>query len=230
MALKSLFIHKRFTGNKDIKLIDTESIIKNLKSFSLNGANSFFLQSLRSVSNLDIVFGIQEANEKIINFEYNIIIIDIKSILNLTNDISFELLVEKLKKTNAKKVMYCCVDSNFTWFKETNTFDFFDFSSIYVTNLLKDYDQYKINGHLKDKLKPTYLGLGNLGVCFNVKNKTFSKIKKDLNKTNFIYDAFFAGANSNNRRLRKFFLKKFNHIINLKIRIYISTHTIINLP
>ena len=110
-----------------------------------------------------------------------------------------------------KVILYCCYDGNFSLSTNVNNIcNYLNISAIYVTNLYKEFSNYKINEEFLIKLKPTYLGLGKTNVIYDHHNKIFNnEIEPDRSIKK--YDAFFIGSLSKTKRLRSFYFEKISN-------------------
>lgn len=199
-SLRILFIHK-------LKKFDKKnSMVSSLDNSSMNSGYGFFFQSIKTLGKVEFAFGYLDAINKIKNQQFDLIILDLKTLL--TNDKGFGL-IKILQNNKAKKILFCAFDGNFTKFFNVNELcKIVDFDSIFVTNLFKDKGRYLLENINLDKLYPTYQGMGSLGVSFNHKKNKFNFLNSFSPHLDKKYDAFFIGLSNELKPLRQKFLKE----------------------
>lgn len=172
----------------------------------MNSGYGFFLQSIKTLGKIEFAFGSLDAINKIKNQQYDLIILELKTLL--THDKGIEL-IKILQNNKAKKILFCAFDGNFTKFFNVNELcKIVDFDSIFVTNLFKDKGRYLLDNINLDKLYPTYQGMGSLDVSFNHQKNKFNLLNSFTNNINKKYDAFFVGLSNKSKPLRQKFLKE----------------------
>lgn len=214
MKKNFLFINETLERGKDHKLSFINSFNNNL----CNHSYGFFILSLKCIGNVEIAMGLEEGN-KLLDKNYDMIFLDIKSLifdprehfLNFCNNIK-----------NQPVSLCVNTDNLFSKTLDFNRTQIPNLRLIYVVNLLKDYNRYQLPNDLRDKLRPTYYGLGLLDIKYDFNVHQFSQPENiNYRKDN---DIFFSG-NFSNTPIRKlvceFILKEFSE---LRKKLFINQH------
>jgi len=177
-----LFIYRSFKHKPYFAPKVVESINNNYCNYDFG----FLYLSLKCISNVDFVLGIENL-ENYLEKKYDSVFIDYKSIAHLGRD-DLIFLRKKIKTSiclfvgNDPQVM---CDENFG-----KILDLLDIKLIYHLTLLKDYGVYKLSPNNLDKLRPSFHGLGHLDIKYDLNNYSFESFTLQ-SKTN---DIFFAGT------------------------------------
>jgi hypothetical protein len=202
MKKNFLFVSDSFVRKKEHKLSFINSFNNNL----CNTSYGFFILSLKYIGNVEIAMGLEEGKKKL-NKNYDMIFLDIKSIL-FCDYISLLNFCTNIK--NQQVCLLINTDQLFSKLLDLNKILIPNLKLIYVVNLIKDYDRYCLSNNLRDKLRLTYYGLGTLDIRYDFNVHKFSKPERINYQSN--NDIFFSGSLSNSpirKLVCEFILKEF---------------------
>ena len=205
-----LFINE--TLNK--KIIYKSSFIDAYNNNLCMHSYGFFILSLKCIGDVEIAMGLEEATIKIEKNEkkYDMIFLDIKSLIFDPQD----YFVKFCKNIKTQQICLCINTDNIF----SRSINFYklkipNLKSIYVVNLLRDFDKYNIPNDIKEKLKTTFYGLGSLEIKYDFNLNQLTTIPNDI---------FFSGSKStspNRNIIVEFVEKEFKE---LKKKIVINQH------
>lgn len=197
----------KYQGNTSKIKQSQEKFINMISKSSMNTGNAFFINSLKTIGNVSILFGVQHLLEIIKNHKFSIIVIDIKLFLSVVEG----EIIDALNSVKSKKILFISNDGNFSLAYNVKKIDqILNISAIFVTNLLKDLNHYNLPPHIIAKMHLSYLGLGFLNIKYDLERKIFINIPIFDNLPQKKYDCFFAGSSSSTKKIRSDFLLNFN--------------------
>ena len=218
---KLLFVYRSYKLKPVIKKKRQEAVNNNF----CNADFGFLLLTLKYSYNVDFVFGLEEAEDKIISNRYDLVFIDIKELYSSqkirNGSFFFKRKINKDYLLSLKKKIKVdiCFFSSSDGFLINNPIirdctEILDPKLIYFPNLLKDRDKYNINTEYKYRLRSTYYGLGYLEVVYHFNSSAFSNYDLKIQNNNL----FFSGSESNSS-IRKKVIKFLNKddFLNLNI-------------
>lgn len=196
-----LFITSDFKYQGSLSKIkqSQNKFIQMVNNSSMDSGNSFFINSLKTIGNLSVVFGEENAIKLISEHKFAIIGIDLKLFFSEVKLKTIDLL----NSSGAKIILYISSDGNFSKsFNISKINDYLKLDAIFVTNLLKDLNEYKLDSKVKNKMYSSFLGLGYLGIKYDVVSNNFRNLPFTDNKHEKKYDVFFAGSVSQSKKIR----------------------------
>ncbi len=198
---KILFIASDFKYKGSLSKIkqSQNKFIQMVNNSSMDSGNAFFINSLKTIGNLSVVFGEENAIKLISEHRFAIIGIDLKLFLSEVKSKSLDLL----NSSGAKIILYISFDGNFSRsFNVSKINDYLNIDAIFVTNLLKDLNEYNLDSNIEKKMHSSFLGLGYLGVRYDTVSNKFMNLPLSDNKHEKKYDVFFAGSISQSKKIR----------------------------
>jgi hypothetical protein len=185
----------------------------------------FFLLSLKSIANLDFIFGFEEL-DIYLEKKFDAIFIDLKAFKY--KDVQY--LLSFRKKITTSICLFSAIDEQIynNKFSGKKIVDLLEPQLIYSANLFKDYNRYKLSLNNLEKLRLTFYGMGSLNIQYDLKNHSFQEFKS-LPKIN---DLFFSGRSSSPIRaaILDFINKNFSDLKKIiKVNSHLNRKEYINL-
>jgi len=196
-----LFITSDFKYQGSLSKIkqSQNKFIQMVSNSSMDSGNAFFINSLKTIGNLSVVFGEENAIKLISEHKFTIIGIDLKLFFSEVKLKTIDLL----NSSGAKIILYISSDGNFSErFNISKINDCLKLDAIFVTNLLKDLNEYNLDSKVKNKMYSSFLGLGYLGIKYDTLSNKFINLPLFDDKHEKKYDVFFAGSISQSKKIR----------------------------
>ena len=197
----TLFITSDFKYQGSMSKIkeSQNKFIQMVNNSSMNSGNAFFINSLKTIGNLSVVFGEENAIKLISDHKFEIIGIELKLFFS---EVKLKFL-DLLKSSGAKLILYISFDGNFAKrFNINKINDYLNLDAIFVTNLLKELNEYNLDSKIKNKIHSSFLGLGYLGIQYDTASKSFINLPFSDHNYEKKYDVFFAGSTTPSKKIR----------------------------
>lgn len=220
-----LFITSNFKYQGSLSKIQQSQnkFIDMVNNSSMNSGNAFFVNSLKTIGNLSIVFGEENAIKLIQEYKFSIIAIDLKVFFS---EVKIKFL-DLINLNGAKIILYISSDGNFSKSINVNKINnILEIDAIFVTNLLKDLNEYNLEAQILNKMHQSFLGLGYSGIKYDVATNKFLNVPSTNINYEKKYDVFFSGSVNKTKKIRSdviSMLEKDNRLKNYKffLRLFI---------